>query len=36
MEVRGVHFKAARKPLMAIILNVLSTMYYSRSKFRIS
>jgi len=26
-----VHFKAARKPPVAIILNILSTMFYSRT-----
>jgi len=26
-----VHFKAVRKPLVAIILNILSTMFYSRT-----
>jgi len=25
-----VHYKAVRKPLVAIILNILSTMFYSR------
>ena len=35
-KTNSVHIKAARKPLVPIVLHILSTMYYSRSKFRIS